>query len=290
MRKPNLFAVAGIVILIAVLIVFLVVSGKDELNDECEIVAESSSILVDETTTVTFQTDDYSYTAHEGLTWTSDDEEIATVSESGVVTGISAGTTEITGTYDGDTGSVSITVENTESVENDYTSNLDAKTTALQDPPTVSNPAYSAKQSGSDKVFFDSTTGHAYALFNYDDLGLSTFNEWEAFCENMGGHLAIIDNESENSFLYNSLRGTYNSATGEQMYSAFFGYTDQENEGSWHWLYKSGDYTPNWADGQPNDLGGGEDYALFHKDTMDGTWNDSKIGVNSYWFICEWES
>ena len=127
---------------------------------------------------------------------------------------------------------------------------------------------------------------HAYAIFNYKDEALDDFDDCEAFCEGMGGHLAVIDSQDENDFLYN-----YVIDSGLTL--SFFGFTDQKTEGDWQWVTGNSTYT-NWLEGQPNNgasngNGEPENYAEFSKKAADGTWNDAPFGINTYHFICEWE-
>ena len=84
--------------------------------------------------------------------------------------------------------------------------------------------------------------------------------------------------------------------------TAFFGYTDEEEEGVWKWDYfHSGEYE-NWTRSGDWDLpdngeewGGDEDYAEFNYDPEkdwvpnDGTWNDAPFMENPRLFICEWD-
>lgn len=128
--------------------------------------------------------------------------------------------------------------------------------------------------------------GHAYAIFNYDELGLKSFDECEEYCEAHQGHLAVINSQEENDTLYKYIRN-------QGLILAFFGYTDQEEEGVWKWVDGStSDYT-NWCQAsgmeQPNNLDGNENYAQYHSDALDGTWNDAAWREGTFRFICEWE-
>lgn len=128
--------------------------------------------------------------------------------------------------------------------------------------------------------------GHVYAIFNIRKEGLNSFQETERWCETRGGHLAVINSEEENEFIYQ-----YVLDSGLKL--AFFGYTDEKEEGGWEWVYGESDYT-NWADGQPNNGANNEnhkdeDYAEFYRKNSDGTWNDAIFAVNTHRFICEWE-
>ena len=135
---------------------------------------------------------------------------------------------------------------------------------------------------------YNEENGHHYAVFDYTDYGLyESFNAWERFCEEQGGHLAVISDHAENQFIYQYLRDL-------GLTLAFFGYTDQDYENEWTWVDDSATYYTNWAPGQPNNgtttkSKKAENYAQFSKDTKDGRWNDSQIAVNSYKFVCEWD-
>ncbi len=159
--------------------------------------------------------------------------------------------------------------------------------------PRVSDPSsaamYAAALSESDYVFYNPDNGHAYALINYNTINAHSVHSWEKWCEEQGGYLAIIDDRAENDFLYNSLKGSYNPDTGKNMETAYFGYTDEDDEGNWYWFYDNQNAFTNWHAGQPNNTNGNENCACFYYKFADGSWNDSEIGVNSYWFFCEWE-
>ena len=140
-----------------------------------------------------------------------------------------------------------------------------------------------------------------YAIYNMSSYGLNTIkvqgvdNEHEEFaymvdfCRARGGYLAVINDEKENDFLFGKVMETDED-------SAFFGYTDWEEEGNWKWVDRDSSYV-NWAPGQPNNgvatpdgtLKFGEDYGQFFHSTKDGTWNDSKIHINTRAFIVEWD-
>lgn len=129
--------------------------------------------------------------------------------------------------------------------------------------------------------------GHVYAIYNIKEENLETWDECESFCEDMGGHLAVIETKEENDFLYQYIRE-------KGLVVAFFGYTDQYSEGNWEWITGENAGYTNWAKGQPNNGKNNknkkeENYAEFYKETQDGTWNDAPFGSNTHRFICEWE-
>lgn len=135
----------------------------------------------------------------------------------------------------------------------------------------------------------ESYQGHIYAIFNYKDEKLNDYNDCERFCESMGGHLAVIESQEENDFIFNYIRS-------EGLTLAFFGYSDEEYEGDWQWANGSDSTWTNWdtESGQPNNGSTNsnkrrENYAEFFKSSGTGTWNDAPFGSNTYHFICEWE-
>lgn len=138
--------------------------------------------------------------------------------------------------------------------------------------------------------------GHTYGFYDADDHNLKTYRMISDFCRDQGGHLAVMNDEEENQFLYNLAVQKYEYTT------VFFGYTDKDEEGTWVWDGDDSDYT-NWTrSGDWNlpdngaDWGGDEDFAEFNYDKYpkygqpnDGTWNDAGFMENTTLFICEWE-
>lgn len=128
--------------------------------------------------------------------------------------------------------------------------------------------------------------GHAYALFDFHKLGLDSYDECVEYCKGMGGHMAVINSQEENDFLYN-----YVQKDGEAY--TFFGFSDEEEEGNWKWVDGSPVTYTNWClkegEEQPNNRKGREHYAQFYGDMEDGTWCDAKFGSGSWKFLCEWE-
>ncbi len=128
--------------------------------------------------------------------------------------------------------------------------------------------------------------GHKYRYFSY----MKDWHEAESYCENLGGHLAIIESAEENEFL------TQNYAIPFLNGRPFLGGTDEEVEGVWKWIdgrtFDEVGYE-NWAPGEPNN-NGDEDYLHFYNN---GRWNDIDPDGNyygNYWkyasgFLCEWD-
>ena len=70
--------------------------------------------------------------------------------------------------------------------------------------------------------------GHTYGFYNAGSLELDTYDKVAAFCHKQGGHLAVINSQEENEYLFNLVRDNYNK-------TVFFGYTDKDEEGKWVW-------------------------------------------------------
>jgi hypothetical protein len=92
-------------------------------------------------------------------------------------------------------------------------------------------------------------------------------------CEQLGGHLAVINSDKENKFLALRLNGQ----------TAWIGATDEKKEGEFKWIDNSPFAFTNWMPGQPNNAGGNENYVEM---LPDGSWNDQN-GFANREFICE---
>lgn len=136
--------------------------------------------------------------------------------------------------------------------------------------------------------------GHTYAFMDAGEYRLNSYREVEDFCRSMGGHLAVINDNDENGFLFETLQNSFST-------TAFFGYSDHEQESVWVWSDQTSAYE-NWTNygkwDQPDngiEYGGDEDYAEFNYERgksilpNDGTWNDAPFRQNTDIFICEWE-
>lgn len=113
---------------------------------------------------------------------------------------------------------------------------------------------------------------------------ITTWEEAEAYCESLGGHLAIITSEEENEFLYQLMLD-------EGYNSAYFGLIDSYEEGSWVWVDGTLPSYTNWHLDEPSATY--EHYGMFYYLFTDGTWNDGDFGnltINGgRVFICEWD-
>lgn len=127
--------------------------------------------------------------------------------------------------------------------------------------------------------------GHSYYL--YSDV-CNTWEEAKKFCEDKGGYLAVINNNNENTALFNMVKSF-------GYKNVYFGYTDKKTEGNYSWVENDSSTYENWGYGEPNgdDL---ENYAMFYQDQPTGQWNDGDFCENGFTvnsgraFICEWDS
>ncbi len=137
--------------------------------------------------------------------------------------------------------------------------------------------------------------GRDYALI---ESGMITWSEAKAACENMGGHLCTITDESEQHFIEQLI----DSGTKD---SYWLGGTDEADEGNWSWITGEPWLYENWGNGQPSDQNSSiastpadtllEDYLgitrLYHSWGATNEWNDYKTDdpvIGGY--ICEWEN
>lgn len=110
--------------------------------------------------------------------------------------------------------------------------------------------------------------GHHYYVYS-NVAGVNTWEDAKKYCENLGGHLAVINDKTENDALYDYI-------TRRGYKTAYFGLSDSANEGNWKWLDNSVTYY-NWFNGEPNG-GRSENYAEFYYKFNDGRWNDGNFG------------
>ena len=130
-----------------------------------------------------------------------------------------------------------------------------------------------------------SFNGHRYSVVRTTTID----NYWDAqlYCENLGGYLATIEDEAENKAIYKYIFYEL------RMESAYFGLTDDGSEGDWYWVNGEESQYRNWLQGQPDNLGNNEDYALFYYRDTPYKWNDGNFGkdeAGTVTFIVEWDN
>lgn len=137
-----------------------------------------------------------------------------------------------------------------------------------------------------DKGVQDPESGHWYLV-----LDPMTWDRAVDFCSSMGGHLAVIENGTEDNFVYTQLVKPYQ---GDQS-NFMLGGTDQDQEGRWIWVTGEIMKYTNWADGEPNNCGYSEiygkcmpeNYLTYHPDHP-GHWNDVPVNGQAR-YLCEFE-
>lgn len=125
---------------------------------------------------------------------------------------------------------------------------------------------------------------HIYYAVNTDTV--LSFWQAKSYCESLGGYMAVINDDDENTALYNYVFDTL----GYQ--SAYFGLTNDGTGGKWYWSDGSDYEYENWLDGQPDNLNGDEHYALFYYKDTPYKWNDGDFGLDdsgTVTFLVEWD-
>ena len=136
---------------------------------------------------------------------------------------------------------------------------------------------------------------HTYELF---DTGY-VWEEAEAYCKRLGGHLMTVTSEAEQQILNDLLE----KEGGRNSYW-LGGY--EVSEGVYQWITgESFDYT-HWSMNQPDNANGNEDRLMVYRNYLNmenqlGHWNDLKqdgtcdnqdaafFGLDNFGFICEWD-
>lgn len=132
------------------------------------------------------------------------------------------------------------------------------------------------------KLYYPSYESHYYYMFL--DV-CATWEEAQAYCESLGGYLAVINGEDENVMLYDMMEDL-------GYRNAYFGYYESE-DGVWGWVDNDTSTYVNWSSGEPNNSNNNEDYAMFYQGSTQYKWNDGSFGQGTtsddVAFICEWD-
>lgn len=188
------------------------------------------------------------------IQWSSDSAAVATVQPGGLVTAVAAGraTIKVTETESGKVGNATI---------------------------TVSTP-------DTDTVKCDSTTGHCYEKVTVAQNQV-LFDTIRAAAEQrtysgMKGHLATLTSQAELDFvagkfdLIGCTIGAYQDTTASDF---------SEPNGGWRWITGETWQFTAWNSGEPNNVGGGENFLNFYSANR---WNDV---YNTSWnaYLVEYE-
>lgn len=137
-----------------------------------------------------------------------------------------------------------------------------------------------------------SWNGHTYKVF---DEGM-TWDEAKVYCEDIGGHLVIIESQEEQSMLEGIMDGKNFYWLGASI----------DNEDDWLWINGEPMGYSNWHGTQPDNFTGNETCLMIYNypnpmdsSTVKGVWNDAQndgecneeefFGAENSGFICEWD-
>ncbi|CAI5648879.1 unnamed protein product [Oreochromis niloticus] len=137
-------------------------------------------------------------------------------------------------------------------------------------PPTTVTEAGSSKTCPPGWTWF----GGRCFIFNSSQ---KIWTDAESSCETLGGHLASFHSTAEYTFI----RGLTHTAAGSYK-EAWVG--GRKNETVWMWSDGSQFDFINWASGEPNNSGGGEDCMMINHGERDYV-NDKKCNTNIP-FVC----
>lgn len=129
--------------------------------------------------------------------------------------------------------------------------------------------------------------GHKYKVFN-ERL---SWHDAKKRCEEMGGHLVIIENEKEQLAIVDLLVkiGIAVDNTNQNWDGVWIGATDEVKDGQWLWVDGSPVLYHNWLPGEPSNNVGPVNFPaiLIHRR---GGWDDRPdSNPDTPAFICEWE-
>jgi len=125
---------------------------------------------------------------------------------------------------------------------------------------------------------------HAYKFFP----NVLTWHEAKGRCEELGGHLPIIDSDAENSFVAELAKKSI--AAPAPMDGVWIGATDEQKEGDWKWIDGKPLAFTKWGPGQPNNKQNEEHYLMLY--LAEREWSDQPARSTQHktYFICEWEA
>jgi hypothetical protein len=97
----------------------------------------------------------------------------------------------------------------------------------------------------------------------------------------LGGHLVTIENVAENEWIRLNFRGI------PGVTDVFIGLHDQQYEGTYAWTSHAPATYLNWAQGEPNNVGAGEDAAEMYLNNgpFQGQWNDISTSASLHAII-----
>ena len=126
--------------------------------------------------------------------------------------------------------------------------------------------------------------GHEYGIVYNPSGTLISWDDANAGAQAMGSayHLATITSGSEQDFVTSIL---------PEIAEAFWlgGYQPagaSEPAGGWTWVTGENWFFTNWASGEPNNIGGNEDYLMIASESIRrGQWNDEDTSVSGGYIV-----
>ena len=110
-KKILIPVIIGAAVLLIAVIIILVLILKGPSVEQITLSKSSIEVQVEDTTSVTYTITPSEAAEKTTVKWTTSDPGVATVSESGVITGVAEGTCTITATAGGQSGTVTVTVK-----------------------------------------------------------------------------------------------------------------------------------------------------------------------------------
>lgn len=120
--------------------------------------------------------------------------------------------------------------------------------------------------------------GHVYKLYNE----FATWDMAKNRCETLGGNLASIKSQEENSFIFSKIKDISGTV--------YIGASDAEREGSWVWTDGSVVSYNRWPGGQPEVNHGNNHYAAFNPAKYGNRWILPDKTDVKYGYLCKWEN
>ena len=173
--------------------------------------------------------------------------------------------------------------EETEAAESDKAAQNEAETKKSEAARTYNFP-------GGTLSYKD----HHYYI--YEDVD-GSWDDAMSACISRGGYLAVINDSEENEALFEYMLG-------QGFEQAYFGITDEEEEGNWKYVRGDDSTYTNWGTNsagimEPNNADGRESHAMLDVNMHNGHWNDAQFGRKIYTpdgepyknrraYICEW--
>ncbi|HXR80848.1 MAG TPA: C-type lectin domain-containing protein, partial [Saprospiraceae bacterium] len=134
-------------------------------------------------------------------------------------------------------------------------------------------------------TFGGNYNGHSYYVSNTG----AAWNEANALAMSIGGHLATISNAGENAFVAEV--GALSNDPNENDSGVWIGLDDEAVEGTFEWVTGEPLIYTNWESGEPNNLGGSEDFTEIYTWPPEfGTWNDLPASFDFLEYVVEFDA